>query len=277
MDHFARNSMRVVGDFVGRNIPRDCDGDWDHSFTSAFQMGCELLDALGLAQETGRGATPSSAPQLPPIPPRWDDTCVTILKLCEQSGQLCFPKNEAAARGQIVTHRLGEFSSQSAPPNIASGSGTGPAFARPDALRTLESLGLVSAGRWTDVAETIVWRNWPNAWAIGFADDPRFLAAVDAAVTNMPQSIHDEILGLITITEAEVLAAARRTGRSLPAMRAALVQVRSHSLDWVFFRSWRLGDGWLTEPCRARPLEIFHDDLAIALRAAVVERITQQK
>lgn len=276
MDHFARDWMRVVGNFVGRNIPRDCDGDWDHSFTSAFQMGCELLDALGLAAETGSGATPSSAPQLPPIPPRWDDTCVTILKLCEQSGQLCFP-NEVAARGQIVTHRLGEFSSQSAPPNIASGSGTGPAFAAPQALRTLQSLGLVAAERWTDAAETILWRNWPNAWAIRFLDDPRFLAAVNVAVVTMPRDIRDEILGLVNVADVEVLAAARRTGRSLPAMRAALVQVRRHSLDWVFFRSWRLGDGWLTEPCRARPLDIFHDDLAIALRAAVVERITQQK
>jgi hypothetical protein len=69
MDHFARNWMRVVGDFVGRNIPRDCDGDWDHAFISAHQMGCELLDALGLAAETGRGATPISAPQLPPSRP----------------------------------------------------------------------------------------------------------------------------------------------------------------------------------------------------------------
>ncbi|MEO1200690.1 MAG: hypothetical protein AAFX39_15940 [Pseudomonadota bacterium] len=39
----------------------------------------------------------------------------------------------------------------------------------------------------------------------------------------------------------------------------------------LFFRRWRLDDGWLSPQAAEQALEIFHDPLAIAMRRAVVE------
>ncbi|HEY6917801.1 MAG TPA: hypothetical protein VI412_00970, partial [Tabrizicola sp.] len=55
--------------------------------------------------------------------------------------------------------------------------------------------------------------------------------------------------------------------------RRSLVFRRENDLDWVFFRQWRLGRGWLEEDQSRRWLDIFHDGLAIAMRKAVVARL----
>lgn len=75
------NWPQIVGDFVAANIPRDVSGDWDHAFISAYQMGCELLESVGRAVETHRGATPIAREHAPRDCPRWDDACVVAIKL----------------------------------------------------------------------------------------------------------------------------------------------------------------------------------------------------
>lgn len=53
--------------------------------------------------------------------------------------------------------------------------------------------------------------------------------------------------------------------------RLSLVFASEGNLDMLFFRRWRLDDGWLSPQAAEQALEIFHDPLAIAMRRAVVE------
>lgn len=55
--------------------------------------------------------------------------------------------------------------------------------------------------------------------------------------------------------------------------RRSLLFRRENDLDWVFFRHWRLGRGWLDEDQSRRRLDIFHDGVAVAMRKAVVARL----
>jgi hypothetical protein len=177
------------------------------------------------------------------------------------------------------------------PPNILAGPGSGPARAAEMVIPALGMLGLLWDGRWTAEAECVLWRGMPAAWGLRFETDQRFLAAADAAVASMPGPVRDEIDRLTRISAADVAACvaqsaraheelAMRLGRPSPtapytteqARRSVLFR-RENDLDWVFFRQWRLGRGWLDAAGRARTLEIFHDGLAIAMRKAVVARL----
>lgn len=63
---------------------------------------------------------------------------------------------------------------------------------------------------------------------------------------------------------------------TVESVRKGLIFVGRHELDWLFFRNWRLADGWLPPEERKRALEIFHDPLAIEMRCATVKRIYPQ-
>ncbi len=56
-------------------------------------------------------------------------------------------------------------------------------------------------------------------------------------------------------------------------LKRSLVSVRRDELDSIFFRRWRLPDGWLTKKQAERALEIFHDPLAEQMRRAVIGRL----
>ena len=102
---------------------------WQHSFISAYQMGCELLAALGRAEETDWGAIPH--PRLPATLPRWDDTCAVILGLAEQSDLLSCRRpdgHEPLARAAWLGRRKGE----TLPPPMASA----PPMPRPSCCRS---------------------------------------------------------------------------------------------------------------------------------------------
>ena len=84
-----RTWLREVIAFTETQLPPAFDRDgWQHSFISAYQMGCELLAALGRAEETDWGAIPRPSPRLPETLPRWDDSCAVIRGLAEQSDLL---------------------------------------------------------------------------------------------------------------------------------------------------------------------------------------------
>ena len=55
--------------------------------------------------------------------------------------------------------------------------------------------------------------------------------------------------------------------------RRSVESGRRNALDWLFFRRWRLSDGWLSPARGPVALEIFHDPLAIAMRRAVMRRL----
>ncbi|WP_245281489.1 hypothetical protein [Rhizobium sp. AAP43] len=52
--------------------------------------------------------------------------------------------------------------------------------------------------------------------------------------------------------------------------RTSVEQSRSGELDGLFYRRWRLSDGWLSDEETPRALEIFQDRLAHNMRRAVV-------
>ncbi len=108
----------------------------------------------------------------------------------------------------------------------------------------------------------------------------------------MPVDIRTEMDRLATISEANISAAVAQSAAHYDASRTkngpgariappftyeqardAVESGRRNDLDWMFFRRWRLPDGWLTPEDATRALEIFHDPLAIAMRRAVVGRL----
>jgi hypothetical protein len=145
---------------------------------------------------------------------------------------------------------------------------------------------------WTTTAETICWRDQPREWGGDFTSDRRFVAALERAANSMPGDIRAEMDRLVTITEEDVAAAVAQSAAWIEEMRArygpnarigspatnerarkSLAAGRRDELDWLFFRRWRLADGWLTPKEAERALEIFHDRLAIAMRRAVIPRL----
>lgn len=286
-----------VVDFLSRNLPvADFGNGWSHMFSTAYQIGCEALVALGQAEETRWGAVPRKDHRFPTVLPRWDDICVAVLWLAHQRDKLVYhlpdgslPPSNLAKLGWTV---VGGPRIDPPVPNIAAAHGLGPARAQPEVLPVVDALGLVSEGCWTSAAETVLWRDQPQEWGMDVTSDPRFGAALERAVDTMPDDIHAEMDRLVMIDDADVAAALAQIVASHEEMRAkhgpnaqivrpATTEIarkslefrRCNDLDWLFFRRWRLDDGWLTFDEAKRALEIFHDPLAWAMRRAVTVRL----
>lgn len=128
---------------------------------------------------------------------------------------------------------------------------TGPSTADPETAAILTLLGLTSGGTWTDAAVPVLWRTAPEE--VRPPDDGEFSAQVDRAVADIPAAIRCQIHAIYA--------------------EHANQTARDYLVDWVFFEGWRWGDGWLTDECGGRPLEIFHDLLAQKVRAAALSRL----
>lgn len=160
--------------------------------------------------ETHRGVIPIGREHASPQHPRWDDVCVVPIKLATQIVQIRFRPTVNTSSGAGLDHGFISMRAVPTPVMIADGPGIAPADATPEVVDVLKSLGLISAGRWTTAAETILWRAWPYEWgSTGFLEDHRFLAAVDHAVATMPECVRGEILRLMTVSEEAVATAAR--------------------------------------------------------------------
>jgi len=136
-------------------------------------------------------------------------------------------------------------------PRSAPADQTGPSTADPETAALLNLLGLASDGTWTDAAFPVLWRTAPEE-----APPPEngvFSAQVDRAITNIPDAIRAQIRAIYAEHPYQA--------------------VRDHLVDWVFFKNWRWGDGWVTDDHRDRALEIFHDQLAQRVQVAVVAQI----
>lgn len=131
-----------------------------HSFTSAWQMAAEALDALGYAEETTWGFVLRDHPIKPDIMPRWDDVSVVVLLVAEQSGRI----------------RLAGYH--------ALGLRTGPGTADPITEAVLDELGLISEGRWTETATEVLWRVAPEETGLDFRADARINRVLRDAVPN---------------------------------------------------------------------------------------------
>jgi pellino protein len=97
----------------------------------------------------------------------------------------------------------------------------------------------------------VLWRTAPDE--VPPPTDEAFSAEVDRAVTDIPDAIRDQIHAIYA--------------------EHANQTVRDYLVDWIFLKSWRWGDGWVTDDHRDRALEIFHDPLAQRVRATVVAQV----
>ena len=285
--------MDAIAFLSGVLPPAEEGSGWEHMSCSACQMGCEALVALGHAEETEWGAVPREPAQLPSVLPRWDDICIAVLGLAEQHSRLAYHNPDGSGPPYVIVMRgRGDMKPPRITPNINAIDGLGLAYASPEALSALRSLGLVAEGRWTEDAETVLWREQPSAWGIDFTSDPRFAAAVEQAVDTVPDDIRAEMDRAVTISDADVSTYVARSeawhkreraifgpkaqiGRPHTAEQArrGLEGGCRNNLNWLFFRRWRLPDGWLAPEEAERALEIFLDSLAIEMRRAVAPRL----
>ncbi len=137
-----------------------------HSYTSAWQMASEALDALGYAEETAWGFVLHETPVKPAVLPRWDDVSVVVLLAAEQSGRI----------------RLAGYHAQDML--------TGPGVADPVTVDVLGALGLIRDGRWTDVAVEVLWRVAPDETGLDFRSDDR-LARVQQ--DKVPEDVQPDL------------------------------------------------------------------------------------
>jgi pellino protein len=217
----------AVAIYLVTNGPVSSSGYLDHGCETAWEMACDVLIALGYATEAPRGARLLPSPVPPNVLPRRDDACCVILSVAEQ---LC---------------RIRLRHSWSEPDDK-----TGPGTADPETAEVLNTLGLTSAGAWTNAATPVLWRMAPEE--VRPPTEQEFSAQVDLAIADIPDDIRDQIKSIYEAHDVPV--------------------VRDHQLDWVFYLNWRWGDAWLRDDSHGSPMGIFHDSLAQRVRAAVMAR-----
>ncbi len=270
----------LVVQFLSNNLPGSPATGWYHDFSTAYQIGCETLIALGQAVDTSIGAIPVKTPRFPDVLPRTDDIAVAVIYLATQNGLLTFPSHQMTIQSQKPSNGKSRALPQE--------SGAWTALAHPQTVEVLRSLGMIEKDRWTGPAETIWWREDPSEWALQFESDFRFEAAVNHACECIPDHIRAAMNEIIEISDEDIkshsLAGAdhvtedtARIARLAPKTREEIVRtirwIRSKDFDCLFYKYWRLNDGWLSTDAAGRALEIFNDPLAISMRKAVVRRL----
>ncbi|WP_434288222.1 hypothetical protein [Celeribacter sp. SCSIO 80788] len=295
-----QNWRKDVAHFLAGTLPKASDRPgWNDMASTAYQIGCMALVKLGFADATDWGAVPKDVPELPTNMPRWDDICISVLWLAEQQNKLSFLLPDGSLPPTRI--RSGFVIAMMDPPppptpNIKARSGLGCALCDDDLLQLLQQLGLVSNGAWTQQAEFILWRTSPKNWSLEFLRDERFWDAVQKATATIPDDIAAEITELTEISEEhidELIAWHEEKlaeGREKYGQKARLGEVptreraksslelsRRNAIDWVFFRHWRIEDGWLSTREAEAALDIFHDRLAIAMRRSVMKDLHPSK
>lgn len=255
-----------VIEFLADNLPGDPSVAWEHLFITAYEVGCEALAALGQATMIFGGAIPLAEPEPPEVLPRWDDVATAVVWVAAQCNLLGY-RHFAGSRGQ--PNQRGRFR-----PNIRASHGCGPAYLAPEAFAVFRSLGLIIDGRWTEAAETILWRDDPPEWTIDFTEDERFTRACNSAAGRVPPDIAAEIETIALVTDDEVSARYalevehRPEPRTKGEIRLLMESFHRDDLDALFCRRWRLQDGWLSPDQISRSLRISHDPLAMEMRRA---------
>ena len=207
--------------FLKNTLPKRTEG-WDHGYTTAYQIGCEALAALGVAEETLWGAVPRDEPRIPDRLPRWDDTCIAVTWVAEQAGKIRYlPANSVESNIKPILEM-------------------GSAWADSDTMACLVEICLVKDRQWTGQAELVFWRLQAQEWDLNIGLDRRLQDSFHKAHATMPQKVKDQLQSYLTSADDQAL----------------------NDLRWMFYRNWRLGDGWLTPDQATRALEVFNDPLA---------------
>lgn len=262
--------LAFVVEFISNALPRDPAGNWEHLHIGAYETACELLVKLGCAIDNGTGAIPVAEPKLPEVIPRWDDVATLVIWVAAQSGDIGF-RHFPGARRRPISVGL-------APANIRAAHGCGPAFLADEAFPAFQSVGLILGGSWTDIAETVLWRDNPSEWGLAFTGDRRFLRACDLAVATVPEEIAEKIKRHAEIREEQIIEwldlahSAPGISRNREDALKSLRFWSEHILDGIFEAHWRLADGWLSPTESQRGLRLRFDPLAISMRMAFAER-----
>lgn len=251
-----------VIEFLWSALPNPETGQWDHLYISAYESACETLVALGQAVVAVAGGIKANTDlALPTVLPRWDDVATVVVCLAAQVSLLEY-RHFTGARDRPSPTGLRR-------PNIRAAHGSGPAYLAPEAFRVFESLDLVLDARWTEQAETILWRDSPPEWGIDFTKDRRFVSARDIALASVPDDIAEKIEARAVITEESIIEWLDVANQHAPTTKTredALKSLRfwsRYKLDCLFYRRWRLGDGWLSAVDAKRTLLIEHDPLVL--------------
>lgn len=259
-----------VIEFLKLALPSARSGGWEHLDISAYEAACDGLVALGSAGDVDGGASPVSEPKLPVVFPRWDDIATVVVSLAGQAGLLeyrAFVSARDQTKATVVLR-----------PNIRAANGSGPAYLASEAFPAFLSLGMVLDGRWTDIAETILWRDFPDAWGIDFTEDHRFIAACNEALTSVPDDVAADIKRLATVSDEDINEWIELAERHAPTPKTREDALKSlyfwarFGLDRLFHKRWRLSDGWLSVDESKRALIIQHDPVAIHMRGEFMSR-----
>ncbi|MBY2994473.1 hypothetical protein ELI49_24335 [Rhizobium ruizarguesonis] len=260
-----------VAEFLWSALPDPATGQWDHLFISAFESACQTLVALGeAAKALGGGIKASAHPALPATLPRWDDVATIVVSLAAQVNLLEY-RHFTGARARPSPTGL-------RPSNIRAARGCGPAYLAPEAFGVFESLDLVLGARWTEQAETILWRDAPDEWGIDFTEDRRFTIARDIALASVPDDVAERLEASAVITEESIVEWLEVAATHAPTTKTrddALKSLRFWSrwnLNQLFFRRWRLHDGWLSGREAERTLLIEHDSLSLNMAGEFAAR-----
>ncbi len=290
----------VIG-FLTEALPYTDDGTrvgWQDYASSAWQFGCMALIKLGQAVEAPWGAEREAAPQLPKTLPRWDDISRVVLTVLSQRLEIEYLTQVGERYAEPTNSRqffardilLTEQEPTAPTPNIGAISGTGTAYVQERYIQVLESLGLVKNARWTTEAELILWREQPWSWSMNIDDDPRFIQGTKRCLETMPQDIKEMLHDLTKITTQDVAEAVDNQVKANAALvekypaqarfdqtvspegkfRGLIFEAKCR-MDDLFFAKWRLTDGRLSLAERARALHLFHDPLAMKMRAAIMD------
>lgn len=260
-------------EFLQFTLPRTPTGNWEHLYIAAYEVACQALEALGHAVVVDGGAIPVSMPILPAVLPRWDDLATTVVCAASQSRLLQYRKLWETGSAKGPKGPKGRRR-----PNIRAGYGCPPAFLAGKAFSVFQALGLILDCRWTPAAETILWRDSPYEAGMNFAKDHRFIEALDAALTSLPEDIAATIKDIATMPtlEAAGLGEFAEQYASLHTTKdeaLSFFQERSRRLlGELFAKRWRLRDGWLSVDECKRTLFLQLDPLAIAMRGEFAAR-----
>ncbi|RUM16837.1 hypothetical protein EFD56_21200 [Rhizobium phaseoli] len=266
----GRQWIEPVIEFLSMHLPRGSSGNWEHLYINSYEAACDALVNLGYGDRITEGTMPVAEPALPAVLPRWDDIAAVVVSLAAQDNTIGYRHYPGA---RVAPNPAGLVR-----PNIRASNGCGPAFLAPEGLPVFQSLGLVIDGRWTEAAETVLWRDDPAEWAIDFTIDKRFLRARDIALATVPEDIAIAIEKIAVIGEQDIagwLAMIERAPSGTKTRSDALKNLRlwrESELDDLFHRRWRLADGWLTIEEARRGLRIKNDPVALNMRRAFAAR-----